>query len=250
MHLRLNEWVAGSPLSAAVPALRNREIQLWTAGVPASDEGLLEFNNLLAPAERTRAARFSNPFARREFVFGRGFLRMLLGECLRIEPGNLDFDTTAYGKPCLRPFSANRDLRFNLSHSGGRVVVALAFGRELGVDLEWIQDLEDWPSLSARIFSPRELAELNALLPEQRRRAFFNGWTRKEAFLKATGEGLSDNLQAIEVSVTPGRPPEWLALPGGPEVMCRWTVRDIPLSDGFAGALVYENTKPLTSSRV
>jgi len=250
MQLRLNEWRPGSPASAGLPGLRENEIQLWTACVPARDEELAEFNLHLGPAEHERARRFSNPAARREFVFARACLRMLLGGCLQVDPATLDFGTRARGKPCLRRSTSAPDLRFNLSHSGGRVLVALALSREVGVDLEWIPGLEDWLSLASRILSPRELAELHSLPPARQPAAFFNGWTRKEAWLKATGVGLMDALPAIEVTLAPGRPAEWLALPGGPDEMRQWTIQDLPLPPEFAGALVYENTKPLRSSGV
>jgi len=242
MQLPLNEWAAGSPLPVSLLGLLDEEIQLWMACVPANDEGLAKLSHCLIPDERARAGRFSHHDARREFVFARIFLRKLLGECLQVNPATLEFEIQAQGKPCLRASGANRELRFNLSHSGERVVIALARGREVGVDIEWIHGLEDWQGISDRIFSPRELAELHALPRSQQRQACFNGWTRKEAWLKATGEGLTDALPAIEVTLAPDRPPEWLGLPGGRDAMQRWSVRDIALPEGFAGAVVYENT--------
>jgi len=234
--IRFQEWPGGdaAPLTAG-------EVQVWMGTVPADEDELIRLARHLNLEERHRAGQFSVDLPRREFILGRAMGRQLLGAALRVEPVDLRFDRLVHGKPCLYPAMGDHDLRFNLSHSGGRVVVALAVGREVGVDLEWIHGLEDWNDISARIFSPRELAELHALPIAQQRQAFFNGWTRKEAWLKATGEGLTDALTAIEISLAPGRPPEWLALPGGWEAMRRWSVQDIPLPEGFAGAVVYEN---------
>ncbi len=131
-------------------------------------------------------------------------------------------------------------LGFNLSHSGSLVAIALARGREVGVDIESVHQMDDWPRLAGRIFSPRELCELHSLPRQQQPQAFFNGWTRKEAYLKATGEGLTDALAAIEVTIAPGKAPELLGLPAGPEAAHQWAIRDIPLSPDFAGAVVFE----------
>lgn len=226
------------------------EVQVWQSRVPLEPEWHDQLAGHLTPEELGRAGKIVLAGPRRDFAFGRGWLRYLLGSCLAIDPGSLVFHELPGGKPGLRPSGANRDLRFNLSHSGGRVVIALARGRAVGVDLEWIHGLEDWNSLSARIFSPRELAELHALPLAQQRLAFFNGWTRKEAWLKATGHGLSDDLSAIEVTLTPGEPPKWLALPGGSPTMRRWAIREVPLPPEFTGAMVYESTKPLVEQGV
>jgi 4'-phosphopantetheinyl transferase len=122
------------------------------------------------------------------------------------------------------------------------VAIALVRGREVGVDIESLHRLDDWLLMARRIFSPRELGELRSLPEPQQRKAFFNGWTRKEAYLKATGEGLTDALPIIEVTVAPGKEPELLGLPTGPEAALQWGIRVIPLPPDFAGAVVFERS--------
>jgi 4'-phosphopantetheinyl transferase len=147
------------------------------------------------------------------------------------------------GKPFLAQSALNSDLRFNLSHSGLIVAIALAHGREVGVDLEQIDRLADWSLLAERIFSSRELCELRALPASKQREAFFNGWTRKEAYLKATSEGLTDDLPAIEVTLVPGQKPRLLRLPAGPEAVRQWRLEKIPLSSEFAGAVAFQSAE-------
>jgi 4'-phosphopantetheinyl transferase len=210
------------------------------ATLPPDEAGLAAFTHLLGPDERARAARFTVAEPRRQFVLGRIILRQWLGACLGVDPATLELGGQSRGKPCLTPSAGHPDLRFNLAHSGRRLAVAMACGRDVGVDIEWIQPLPDWLSLAGRIFSPRERDELLALPEPRQLAAFFNGWTRKEAWLKATGEGLTDDLPAIEVTLDPDREPALLALPGGPPVVRQWVMRALPLPPDFAGAVVFK----------
>ena len=109
------------------------------------------------------------------------------------------------------------------------------------MDLEWIDDLTNLAPLAMRVCSPHELAELRALARPQQRAAFYHGWTRKEAYLKAIGEGVTDALPAIEVTLAPGIEPELRGLPAGPEAARQWTIRHLPLAREFAGAVVFSN---------
>src|SRR6266550_7104281 len=163
-----------------------------------------------------------------------------LGACLNVEPVTLAFGYHPRGKPFLAQSAFNSDLRFNLSHSGLIVAIALARGREVGVDLESVYRLDDWSLLAERIFSSRELCELRAVPAAKQREAFFNGWTRKEAYLKATSEGLTDDLPAIEVTLVPGQKPRLLRSPAGLEAARQWAIQDIPLPRDFAGAVAIE----------
>lgn len=158
----------------------------------------------LSPSERKPAHWFRVPEPCCQFVFGRALLRQLLVACLNVDPGTMVFGSWPRGKPFLERFASDGDLSFNLSHSSSLVAVGLARGRDIGVDLEWIRQLADWSLLAARIFPAHELDELHVLPARQQREAFLNGWTRKEAYLTATGAGLSDALVAIEVTLAPG----------------------------------------------
>lgn len=240
MQLAFREWDNSASAQRAAAALGDDEVQLWIAEVPAAGVDLTPHFCLLSPDERERAARFGVLEARRQFVFGRAFLRQLLGACLRIDPAAVALVYQPRGKPVVAQATAGKNLRFNLSHSGCLVAMALAWGREVGVDIEQLQHLDDCELLAERIFSTRELCELRALPKPLQQEAFFNGWTRKEAYLKATGEGLTDALPAIEVTLAPGKPPELLGLPVGPEAMRQWAIQAIPMPPGCVGAVVFE----------
>ena len=241
MQTWFREWDDSAVARRAAASLGSDEVQVWLA-TPSSDEaGLTALVRTLNPDERKRAEQFSVNEPRRQFVFGRAVLRQLLGTCLNVEPAALAFGYRPHGKPFLVQPDFDGDLRFNLSHSNRMVAIALARGREAGVDIESIQRLDDWLSLAGRIFSNRELGELFFLPKPQQREAFINGWTRKEAWLKATGEGLTDDLPAIEVTLAPGKEPDLLGLPTGPEAARQWAMHGIPLPPDFAGAVVFEN---------
>ena len=240
MQISFHEW-EDSPLThRAAASLGSDEVQVWIATAPSDEAGLTALACQLSSDERARAERFRVSEPRRQFVFGRALLRQLLGACLNVEPVTLAFGYHPRGKPFLAQSALNSDLRFNLSHSGRLVAIALAHGREVGVDLESIHRLDDWWLLAERIFSSRELCELRALPASKQREAFFNGWTRKEAYLKATSEGLTDDLPAIEVTLVPGQKPRLLRLPAGLEAARQWTIQDIPLPPDFAGAVAFK----------
>jgi 4'-phosphopantetheinyl transferase len=239
VHISFYEWEDSARERSAAAALGSDQVQVWTAAVP-DDKELTALNRMLSASERERAERFLVPEPRRQFVFGRALLRQLLGACLTIDPATVAFGSGPRGKPFLEQSASDGDLRFNLSHSGSLVAVGLARGHEVGVDLEWMHHLAEWSPLAARIFSARELDELYALPEPQQREAFFNGWTRKEAYLKATGEGLTDTLPAIEVALAPGQEPRLLRLSGDADAARQWTMRAIPLPRGFAGTVAFE----------
>ena len=157
---------------------------------------------LLSPPERARAAHFRFTRDRRRFVVRRGRLRELLAGRLGCAPGDVALTCNAYGKPRL----GRGELRFNLSQSGEIALYALAEGREVGCDIEWRDDALPVEALAAQFFSPQEATGLRALPPDRRAEGFFNCWTRKEAFVKARGLGLSFPLDAFEVSLAPDEP--------------------------------------------
>ena len=240
MPVQFREWDNSVLSHRAAASLGRREVQVWSATQPRDETELIELARNLSPDEHGRAERFLADEPRRRFVFGLSVMRQLLGACLNTVPSAVVFGYGPRGKPFLNPPISGGDLRFNLSHSGQLVVIALAHGREIGVDLEQIDRLADWSLLAERIFSSRELCELRALPASKQREAFFNGWTRKEAYLKATREGLTDDLPAIEVTLVPGQKPRLLRLPAGPEAARQWAIQDIPLPPDFAGAVAFE----------
>lgn len=215
-------------------------VHVWTANLdePAPPAEWLD------PEESARARRFYFERDRRHFAAARSILRGLLGRYLDTSAGGIRFGYGGRGKPSV--VSPGTDVRFNLSHSNRRALFVFARARALGVDLEAGARLkDDWPALARRVFSAREQAELAALPPGQRRAAFLNGWTRKEAYLKATGLGIVDGLQTIEVTLGPARPCALLAGPAG----TAWTLHDLRTDEDFAAALAVEGTEPIRLER-
>ena len=218
----------------------NTPVHVWSAGLDLPADTLSSLAALLDGDEAVRAGRFHFERDRGRFTAARGFLRLLLGRYLDAPPAGLRFGYGARGKPFVAS-PAGSPLCFNVSHSHGRALFAFARGREVGIDLEAGARLgDDWPGLVRRIFSARERGELFSLPAERQRAAFLNGWTRKEAFLKATGQGLVDGLQSIEVTLDPARPPALLATdPAG-----QWTIHDLRRGEDYAAALVVEGEVP------
>jgi 4'-phosphopantetheinyl transferase len=231
------------------PAQEISGVRIWSAhleALPAPD--VEELHSLLDPDERARAGRFHFEKDRRHYIAARGLLRRLLGETLDESPSALVFEYGSHGKPELAGFDQHgRTLRFNLSHSSGWAMFALAWDREVGIDLENASRLErDDSSLSglaARILSAREL-EVWRSLPDaaQRRAAFLRAWTRKEAYVKATGRGVSDGLERIEVILDAAAPKSSLILTIAQpqQATSSWTLHDLSAPEGFASALTLE----------
>ena len=170
-------------------------------------------------------------------------MRLLLGRYLGLDPASISLVYSAHGKPMLG-LEARSSLRFNLSHSAGRAVYAISRGRELGVDIEQVRPLVDLEKLAHRFFSTRERTALMALSETDRSIAFYRCWTRKEAYLKALGDGLSRPLSDFDVSVLPGARPALLHVAWEPGGADRWILADIELEHGFVGTLAIEGPPP------
>src|SRR5438046_3961564 len=176
------------PLSPDWPELARDEIHAWCAGLDELASDLTAFAETLSVGERQRAERFQFDRDRKRFIVRHGLLRMILGRYLNLEPARLSFTCESRGKPALAGILDGRTLHFNLSHSDGLALFAVARRFALGVDVERIRPIPEIDQIAGKFFSTRESATLNALPAEQKLEAFFNCWTRKEAYLKATGE--------------------------------------------------------------
>lgn len=215
-------------------------IHLWLACVNDAEQGQRAFLDCLGEDERVRARGLRHELARREFVLGRGLLRSLLAGAIHCLPSEIDFRYTAAGKPVLAAAAQCGIIQFSVSHSGGHVAIALARRRRVGVDIELMDARMNWMELAHRIFSNREIASIQGLPAAQRREAFFQRWTCKEALLKATGSGLIDDLSAIEFDLAEGRPPTLLRAPAEAGEPGRWTFHRPPVPDRMAGSLAVE----------
>ncbi len=187
------------------------EVHVWRIPLECGDAALDRLRTFLADDERQRAERFYFEKDRRHFIAGRGALRSLVAGYLNRHPSQVRLAYTNYGKPLLAAEFGSTELRFNLSHSHGLALLAVTRGRDIGVDLEHIRANLDGEQLAERFFSPCEVAVLRSLAPELRREAFFQCWTRKEAYIKANGKGLSLPLDQFDVTLRPGEPAALMA---------------------------------------
>jgi 4'-phosphopantetheinyl transferase len=218
----------------------DQESHVWRLSLTSSPSNVRRMAELLDPTECSRAGRFRFEKDRRQYILTRGVLRMLLGRYLRRDPSGLNISYSSRGKPFIAGSENRDDLRFSVSHAGDLALLAFSRGRETGVDIESRQRLKNWKSVAERIFSEREKQELNSLTEMMRTVAFYNGWTRKEAYLKATGEGLVDALSGIEVSISPLAPACLRAIHGDVELASRWSIYALEPAEGYAAALVVE----------
>ena len=215
--------------------LSEDEVHIWRASLRPAPEVLQRLDATLAPDEESRAARFVFPEDRDDFIAARGILRELLGAYLMQPPASLEFQYGPRGKPALQTGDADRSIRFSVSHSHGLALYAFAHRHELGVDLEMIQPDFGGEEVAERFFSRRELAELKVLPAELRAEGFFACWTRKEAYVKARGEGLQIPLDSLDVSLTPGRPAELHSSDSA-----RWSLHSFQPAPRFIAAVVGE----------
>lgn len=232
-------------MTAWPPPVRNMElthdtVHVWRTATEVSPARLDPLREVLAPDERARAARFLYEDDRRRYTVARGVLRTLLGRYLGVEPASLEFRYGAHGKPALAETPGSRDVRFNVSHSHGLALHAFAVGREVGVDVERIRPNTDVIGVARHSFSPAEAEALTNLPAGQRREAFFNCWTRKEAFIKAHGEGIALGLSRFDVTLRPGEPAALLRFDDDPAEAARWSLRALDAGDGYKAALAVE----------
>ena len=215
-------------------------VHVWLTGTEVSASRLAPLAALLAPDEHARAGRFLYEEDRRRYTVARGVLRSILARYLEVEPAAIEFRYGAHGKPSLAESPGGRDVRFNLSHSYGWALHAFAVGREVGVDVERIRPETDIMGVARHSFSPAEVEALTSLPEGQRREAFFNCWTRKEAFIKAHGEGIALGLSRFDVTLRPGEPAALLRFEDGPAEAARWSMRALDAGEGYKAALAVE----------
>jgi 4'-phosphopantetheinyl transferase len=224
-------WPAAPPDLQIAPG----EVHVWAAGLSLPADQLAELEATLDPGERERARRFVQPLHRDRFIAAHGFLRQVLGRILQIDPHAMRFIAGAQGKPAIAGGP-----EFNLAHSGDIALIALARGRAVGVDVEQARATLDAEAIAARFFSTGEQAALAAMPAPDRRDAFFNIWTRKEAFIKATGAGLSFPLDELTVSLGEGEDDCLLSVADDPAVAAQWRVRALRAPPGYAAAVAAE----------
>lgn len=215
------------------------EVHIWRANLDLNPEQIEELFATLSPQEQDRANRFHFTKDSRHFIAARGILRNILARYLGSCPKKLPFGYGDRGKPYLETTSAGGMVQFNVSHSQGTALYAVTLGSNIGIDLEAIRPI-DHHNLAQRFFSPTEAATLAQLPPESQQTAFFRAWTSKEAYLKATGEGIAGGLAAVEISINPENPPQLLSISGNPYLTERWSLQELDPGPGFTAAIAVE----------
>jgi 4'-phosphopantetheinyl transferase len=223
--------------------LASDEVHSWCVSLDVPPETAARFYTTLTPDERDRTARFLFERDRRRFIVAHGALRDLLGRYLHTEPGRIRFVYNAFGKPDLSP-EFGRRLKFSLSHSGDRAVIAVAAGSSVGVDVEYIRAGSDYAAIAQRFFSAAEIDYLTALPGHLFVDAFFSCWTKKEAWVKACGEGLAIPLNSFSVPLTTGSDPSADVCVVSNDILPakRWSVYPLRPAPGYAGALAIEGS--------
>lgn len=218
-------------------SLGDNEVHVWHTDLSAQGAAVDKAFPLLDSDEQNRAARFIVPEPRVQFILSRAFLRIALGQYLRIEPQEVRFRTAAHGKPEL---ARDAGLYFNLSHTDGETVIAVTRAGRVGVDVERIRKNLDPLALGIRFFSPQESEWLQAQPPDQRFDAFFACWTAKEAYVKACGAGLSAPLDGFGVIPRAGESELHLEIYGKPAESKRWSMWQFDLGPELRSAVAVE----------
>ena len=216
------------------------EVQIWTTRLDVPESEAMTYAELLSPDERERAARFVFEKDRRSFYRARGTLRFLLADYLGIPGEALLFRYSARGKPQL---TIRNDLRFNVSHSGGLAIFAFTGGCDIGVDVERVRHMESMNRIAERFFSQEECMELLSVSEGEKPAAFFRCWTRKEAYIKATGEGLSTPLDSFQVAFNDAEDARLIQINNDACEALRWSLHNLTLSHGYVGCVAYRDSR-------
>ena len=236
-----------APYSKTFPELQTDQVHVWRVPLNQNFFRISELRALLSLDERARADRFHFEKDQIQFIEARAALRLLLSRYLNTSPAELKFSFGAQGKPALANGHSNNDLRFNLSRRDGLALIAITRRREIGVDVELVR--VDLPlfEMAEVSFSQSELATLRSLPESLQAAGFYNCWTRKEAYIKARGEGFSFPLKQFDVSLTPGAEARLLEVRrsnsrtiADESEVNRWTLHNLAVRPGYVAALALE----------
>jgi len=215
------------------------DVNVWVESLIRSPREVARLWDVLSSAERDRSSQFVFLEHRRQFIVGRGLLRLILGVELAEDPRDVSFTSGPYGKPELAEHV--RRVSFNLAHSKDLVAYAVTKRPAVGIDIEYMRDI-DTAAIARTFFSRSERAQLERVPLELRRGVFYAGWVRKEAFMKALGTGLSLPSDRFDVSISPGTPARIERHPPGVET--DWQVHDFAPGEGYCGAVATAGPPP------
>jgi 4'-phosphopantetheinyl transferase len=219
------------------------DIEIVMAALDLPQADVDEAQLLLSDEEKQRADRFVFDRDRNRFIVARATLRTLLAERLKVSPESIELSYGEYGKPYLSGRFAYSELSFNVSHSQDVALYAITCGREIGVDVEAIAEMNDRDEVAGQCFSAREIDAYRSLDEEDRTLGFYNCWTRKEALVKALGDGLNFSLADFDVTLAPDVPARILSLGKKPGDECGWELHAFAPQPGFVAAVVIEASR-------
>ena len=220
-------------------------VHLHTVKLDVSPAKVTACRHVLSEAETHRAERFTRPKPRLYWLVARAALREILSIYTATTPNEIEFGEGKFGKPTLAGDCADNHLHFNLSHSRNRAMIAVTRVAPVGIDIEYERVISDWERVARRFFSADENRQLSEVVEADRQHAFYSCWTRKEAVIKATGQGLSARLDSFDVSLKPGQPATILNLRGEFRGKGDWFLQHIAMTDRFVGAIAVRHSGPI-----
>ncbi|MGI8959007.1 MAG: 4'-phosphopantetheinyl transferase family protein [Bryobacteraceae bacterium] len=221
------------------------DVHVWVVSLEASPWSLQELFSTLSSDEKNRAESFRFEHLKARYCASRGLLRFFLGAYLAMVPRDIEFSYGNWGKPSVAGFDS---FSFNVAHSENVTVYAFAFGCDLGIDVERIRKMKDIDAIARHFFCSEEAADLDNVELSKRLDAFFACWTRKEAYIKATGEGLSASLDTFRVALRPSQVPCFVHINGSTSQAQSWSLHNLRPSDGYVGALAFRGKRKLRLS--
>jgi 4'-phosphopantetheinyl transferase len=224
----------------AAITLTEQHVDIWRAPLDLTQGEINDYRELLSPDEFARAYRFKTKRKQREYLISRGLLRRILGLSLQLNPRELEFKYTEHHKPYLEITRRGLPVSFNVTHSHGLALIAVTLGHAIGIDIEHVRHDVRFRQLAGRFFSAQEARALETYTEAGLPRAFFACWTRKEAFVKALGDGISFGLNEFSVSVDPLDDAVALTTHWDPDEARKWSLVNIATHADYLAALAVE----------
>jgi 4'-phosphopantetheinyl transferase len=222
---------------SALP-LTPSDVHIWRVGLEQPASEVTRLGDFLSEDEQAKAQKFANLTLQNQFIVGRGYLRHILSQYVHLAPSQLQLSTGKWGKPTLAGFPM---IRFNLAHSKNLAVYAVTYRRAIGIDLEFLRPVSNYEAIAHRHFSKNELTKFLSKPQDQRDLAFFTCWTRKEAYIKAIGQGLVFPLENFEVSLEFEAETKILYSSKSPTEAEHWSVKTFVPLENYLASVIVEN---------